>query len=152
MKNNYFLFLIVTIPLLIFGCGAKEYQAGEVVSSIKECGIPISSIQVFSEKDDPNELLGRPGQYITKANFADSRIQDEDLNINGISVTDGGSIETFSNKEDATRRYKYISELAKTSLFSEYDFLINTVLLRVSRHFTPDEAEKYKDCLMKAVK
>ena len=39
---------------------------------------PIYEIITYTEKTDPNNLLGRPNQYTSKANFSDIRILTAD--------------------------------------------------------------------------
>ncbi|MDO6355109.1 hypothetical protein Q3V94_08460 [Caloramator sp. CAR-1] len=158
-------FLSVTIAIILLiatlsGCQTsssssnskpKPTTAEGIVKSLQNSNMPITKIEVYTEKNDPNKLLGRPGQYISKANFLDSRI-DEPVS-NNIEVINGGSIEVFANKNDAQKRYEYVSSIAQSSpMFNEYDYLIDKVLLRLSKNLTPEEAKEYADKLQEILK
>ncbi|MCP1355421.1 hypothetical protein [Aneurinibacillus migulanus] len=125
----------------------KPANASEVVKSMKESGLHIGKTETYTASNDPNNLLGRPGQYTSKVNFVDTSIKTDV--INSIEVTNGGSVEMFDNEEDAKNRYDYISGIAKKmgGPFSEYDYLEGKVLIRVSKEFTPDQAKRYEKAL-----
>jgi hypothetical protein len=64
----------------------------------------------------------------------------------------GGSVETFVNKDEASRRYRYVKAISESSpLFVEYDYLEGTVLLHVSSRLTPVKAKAYETAFRKAV-
>ncbi|MDN5293186.1 MAG: hypothetical protein PWQ91_410 [Eubacteriales bacterium] len=162
--------LILVTALFLAGCGSQEKNqstpkspvstkklpanAEEVVKALKESGLPIGKVMVFTAENDPNSLLGRPGQYTSKVNFVDTRI-NEPVSDKDISVENGGSVEFFANKEDAKKRYEYVSAIAKSGppMFVEYDYLVDKVLLRVSGKLTPQQAAEYeaklKEIMMK---
>ncbi|MEU6146562.1 hypothetical protein ABZ848_40230 [Streptomyces sp. NPDC047081] len=64
--------------------------------------------------NDPNHLLGRPGQYTSKVTFTDSRIKAGD-----VSGTEKGAVERGGAVH-------------------------GTVLVRVSHYLTPEQAAEYK--------
>lgn len=168
--------LLVMAMLVMAGCGQKEqvqstnpasneagqqqsaqqqeqqkpHDAKAIIEALKEAGLPIGEIEAYTAETDPNELLGRPGQYVSKANFVDTRIKEE-VGEN-VEVENGGSVEVFANEEDAKRRFDYVSEIAKSGLFSEYDYLHGTVLLRLSHKLTPDQAKEYEQKLAEILK
>ncbi len=60
----------------------------------------------------------------------------------------GGSVEVFDSTEDARNRYEYLKAVTKkVSFLTEYDFLVGTTLLRVSRSLTPKQAAEYETAL-----
>lgn len=126
-----------------------------VILHLKRAGIRLPVVKVFNARNDPNELLGRPGQYVEKANFWDKRITPEPgLDPNdkdGPEIDLGGSIEIFKNARAGKSRHKYISGLAKSStLFAEWDFLLGDglLLLRLSQSLIPRQAREYKRALV----
>lgn len=129
----------------------QKLDANEIAQKLKEVGMPIGKIEVYNESNDPNKLLGRPGQYTSKANFVDTRINEP---VSGsIEVTNGGSIEVFDNKKDADSRYEYISNIAKQGgIFAEYDFQDKNVILRISNDLTPEQEKEYEITLQKIIK
>ncbi|MBW8737130.1 MAG: hypothetical protein JF621_08375 [Streptomyces turgidiscabies] len=96
--------------------------------------------------NDPNHLLGRPGQYMSKVTFTDSRIKAAD--VDGTKVGDverGGAVEVFADPAGAEARAKYIQAIGKSMpVFAEYDYVHGAVLVRVSHYLTPTQAAGYK--------
>jgi hypothetical protein len=101
---------------------------------------------VFTETNDPNKLLGRPGQYVSKLSFADSRIAADD--VAGLKEGDtarGGGIEVFKTAEDAKKRADYIERVTEgVPMLAEYRYLNGPVLVRVSHLLTPSQAADYE--------
>jgi hypothetical protein len=114
------------------------------VSSLKAHGLPVTPTTVYTAASDPNHLLGRPGEYTSKANFADSRVT-----TSGDGVAAGGSVEVFPNQADATRRAVYIQSVTQAAPIAgaEYDYVSSAILLRVSGSLTPAQAAAYKSAL-----
>lgn len=100
---------------------------------------------IVTADNDPNSLLGRPGQYTSKVTFSDSRIKAADVDgLKDGDVERGGAIEVFATAEDAKRRADYIETIVKgMPMLMEYDYLHGTVLVRVSKYLTPDQASAY---------
>ena len=97
----------------------------------------------YDESTDTNGLLGRPGQYTSKINFAITTIEQKDEND-----PKGGSIEVFSTQEDAAARRDYIQEIGKKMpALAEYDYVNGCVLLRVNFDVLPSDEKVYEDAL-----
>lgn len=96
--------------------------------------------------NDPNHLLGRPGQYTSKITFADSRVKAADVEgTERGDVERGGAIEVFGDAAGAAARAKYIQAIAKSMpAVAEYDYVHGSVLVRVSHYLTPSQAAAYK--------
>jgi hypothetical protein len=85
---------------------SKRLVAFTLMRLLRARGLPIKSYVDYTVETDENHLLGRPGQYVSKANFRDGRL---DLPPSAFDVEGGGSIETFNNESDARRRYEYVA-------------------------------------------
>ena len=96
--------------------------------------------------NDPNHLLGRPGQYTSKVTFTDSRIAASDVSGTKQGDVDrGGAVEVFGSPSDAQTRAKYIQAVTKSMpALAEYDYVHGAVLVRVSHYLTPAQAQQYK--------
>lgn len=138
--------LIITI-LLFSGCSSepkkKELPSSEILlQELQEKNVNLSEIQVFNEETDPNGNLGRPGNYISKADFADSRLEQVG------EYLCGGTIETFSSEDDCQKRYEYLDGFDDPSLgilgLNQYMYKYDKVIFRVSFDLTPEQAEEYK--------
>jgi hypothetical protein len=112
--------------------------ASDVVTAFTSAGLPVGKVEVYDASTDSNQLLGRPGQYVAKFNFADTRLEQPE----GDMV--GGSVETFKSAEDLKTRQAYIAKLAKQlSLAVEYEYTDGLMLLRLDKALTPDQAAAY---------
>ncbi|MFD8144744.1 hypothetical protein [Streptomyces sp. NPDC059708] len=102
-------------------------------------------------ENDPNHLLGRPGQYTSKITFTDGRIKAADTE--GLEAGDigyGGSIEVFASTADAKARHDYIQTVTKgVPALAEYDYLHDSTLIRVSHLLTPEQAADYEKAAAK---
>lgn len=124
------------------------HSAAELLAGLKAQKLPIGESVVFTAATDENHLLGRPGQYIGKASWHDTRVEDSGTRGPDISADDGGSIEVFANPTDAQRRFQYVASIASSGgIFAEYDYLSGDVLLRLTQLLTPEQANEYRYAL-----
>jgi hypothetical protein len=157
MRNMPRTVLVVIVGLavaaVVGGCGGSgSSSAGAtegktavaVLRSLRSGGLPIGGYINYTAASDDNHLLGRPGQYVSKVNFRDKRLEAwPDFDTNG-----GGSIETFASEGDAKKRYDYVHAItSSSSLFAEYEYRDGAVLLRLSHYLTPEQAAAYKRAL-----
>ncbi|MFE5757542.1 hypothetical protein ACFQ7M_19395 [Streptomyces massasporeus] len=65
-------------------------------------------------------------------------------------VSRGGAVEAFDSAADAKARADYIESVTKgMPALTEYRYLSGPVLVRVSRHLTPDQAAEYEAAVKK---
>lgn len=150
MKKIIWLLLISAI-IVISGCSSAndtEMTAEEIVTKLKESGLPIGNEIVYTEETDPNDLLGRPNQYTSKVNFADDRAEQYDVDEDPA----GGTVEVFESSKDAKDRHDYIETISEgVSILQEYLYLHDKVFLRVSYDLTPEQAEEYNTNLQEII-
>lgn len=121
----------------------RTLTAAEVVEGLRAAGLPIGAVTVFDASTDPNEQLGRPGQYTSKASFADTRIGTEPDAFSG-----GGDVEAFDDPAALTKRAEYLSGFADSPpIGGWYQYTAGNVILRVSFTLTPDQAAQYDAAL-----
>jgi hypothetical protein len=118
-------------------------SAAQLGAGLKTKGLPIGEVVVYTDATDLNHLLGRPGQYISKCEWVDTRVPPSGNTGVNISVEDGGSIETFATTADGARRLAFIQALASNSVFAEYDYVDGLAFLRLSKVLTPPQAQAY---------
>lgn len=110
----------------------------EIASKLKSAGFPLKNVITYTSKTDPNGLLGRPNQYTSKTSFADNRLEQENDDPNG------GTIEVFKTKADATKRKKYIESVTEgLSFLQSYIYQYDNVLIRLSYDLTPSQVKVY---------
>lgn len=180
-KGSAMIAIIVLVVIILIGIGAyflffnksTSMTAEEVVNKIKEKNSNVGEIVVYNEETDPNDKLGRPNQYTSKATFADNRLDQpqkitmEELNnneeyseyqteeekenlIKSNNDPVGGTVEVFETKEDAEARKNYIEALS--SISSQYCYLIDKTLFRVEGDLTPTQAQEYETAFNEIMK
>lgn len=143
MKNK--ILIILMTSCVICGCENKKLEipsAEEILLQLQDKNQNLSEIEAFTEETDPNEKLGRPGYYISKADFSDSRLEQNDPDY-----LVGGTIEVFASKEDCKDRAEYLQSLADSKLgvfaLDQYIYQYEEVLFRVEYGLTNEQAEEY---------
>lgn len=123
---------------------AEERTAADVIDTLKAKGLPVGEVRVFTASDDPNQQLGRPGGYTSKASWHDTRLERDD----DFDIVAGGSIEVFETEADATTRFGYVDGITRgNAMLNEYHWVVGRVFLRLSKAFTPEQAEAYRAAL-----
>ena len=129
--------------------GTAQPDAAGVVAKLKAAGLPIGGVIIYTAATDVNHMLGRPGGYLSKAAFVDSRVDASQASTEAGDVSRGGGVEVFDNAADAQARETYIQSLIKAMpmLGTEYTYVIGSALVRLSGILTPDQAATYKATL-----
>jgi hypothetical protein len=134
---------------------ASRPQTAEQIVAVLVAKVPTASPSVtYTAQTDPNQLLGTPDSYTSKATFTDSRIDPAQANDTELgSIELGGSVEVFADDADARARKDYLEETLRGLPInvSEYSYLRGTVLLRVSRRLDPRQAAEYEAALDSSV-
>ena len=123
----------------------EPLDAEQVTKALAKAIDDAKPATVYTAASDPNNLLGRPGGYTSKADFTDDRakpkLDDE--------VQNGGSVEVYDDPADAEERAEFIADtLDKMKIFgTEYHYLKGGTLLRVSGALTPEQAAEYEAAL-----
>jgi hypothetical protein len=129
---------------------SRPLTAEQIVAVLAE-KVPTASPSVaYTALTDPNQLLGTPDSYTSKATFTDSRIDPAQANDTELgSIELGGSVEVFADDADARARKDYLDETFSQLPIevSEQSFLRGPVLLRISRRLSPTEAAEYEAAL-----
>jgi hypothetical protein len=102
----------------------------------KADGLGMSELKRFTADDDPNKLLGRPGQYVEKLSWK--------------VAGDTGTIEFYTDLEAAKSRADFVREAGKKSpLLLQWVYLNEKRLavLRLPHKVSPDDAKKWEAIL-----
>lgn len=139
----------LALSLALTGCSATPPPTAESVVADLAGAVPsMQPGEPITAESDPNQLLGRPGGYTSAMSFTDSRVPTEPLSPEPGSVAAGGKVEVFESAEDARRRFEYVQTVTRSApIFGEYTYLDGTVVLRVARGLTPDQAAAYEAAL-----
>lgn len=118
--------------------------AEQFAQALKDAGMPIGNITIITKANDPSKLFGEPGQYTSRVDFEDTRIDADQIPANVKSVVaPGGSIEVFEHAENANARIELIKTIAGM-LAPEHDYLKGAVILRISGQLTEAQAKEYE--------
>lgn len=145
--------LILTVAIVLVGCSTSKsdqaptqapvYNAEQIVNKLKNAGLPIDNIIVYTEETDVNGLLGKPNTYTSKVNFADTRVEQDSA-----ENPSGGSVEVFESEEDMLARKDYIETVTKGIAFAQqFYFTKGCVLLRIDYSLSKAQANEYKQAL-----
>lgn len=147
MKKWAIVFLCIIIAVMMVGCAAEPEQAIptaiEYVNAFEGAGFPISNVIEYTEETDVNGLLGRPGEYTGKVDWADDRVEqyDEENPV-------GGTIEVFKSQEDMENRKTYIESMWEAVPLTEDEYIYvspdGLALMRISYDVSPTAAEQYR--------
>lgn len=108
-----------------------------VMLSDAELPIDTASSVTYDQNTDENGLLGRPNQYTSKVNFADTRYPDDPT---------GCTIEVFNNEDDCIKRANYLEAVtSSTSVFGQYIYRRGNVLFRLDYDIPPLDAKQYEE-------
>ena len=155
-------FLLVALFFLLSGCGNNtgetKLTTDDVIKAFQKAGLPIGRIEVYSEETDPEHLLGRPGHYIGKCAWEDTRyraktpeeqaIQDVFFKSQGANGLTGGFIEAFESQDELQSREKLLRTAYENNpLVFQYIFVHKNIILRIDQEITPQQAEEYKSVL-----
>jgi hypothetical protein len=130
---------------------AKPMTAKQLVAKLEQAGLPVGKVDCFTEETDPNNMLGRPGGYTSKCDWADKR--EEQLTADDLI---GGSFEVYDSPGGAAQRAEYLKGFEGAGAFSTgYTWVVpagGVTVLRVDQELTPAAAAKYRSAAEQALK
>jgi hypothetical protein len=120
--------------------GGNEKPQPDPVAAIEDVPSVSKSVEL-TESTDPNDMLGRPNGYTAATVFYDKRATCDEP-----GAECGATLETWPDSQGAKRRSEYILEILKAApaLGSEYHFLDDGRLLRVTGELTPTQSKAYE--------
>jgi hypothetical protein len=113
--------------------------AASVVDQYTQLGFPIARRFIYAPATDPTGLLCRPGQYIDKVSFVDSRLEIEG---SVFDISNGGMVEAFLVDADAIARIDLLTKNGEMNVFR-----VKQIVLRLSNRLTPEQASEYERAL-----
>ncbi|MEU4190406.1 hypothetical protein AB0E69_00755 [Kribbella sp. NPDC026611] len=104
-----------------------------------KAAVNAKAVKVWTAENDPNKLLGRPGQYTSSATLIDKSLPCHDPGVDC-----GATIEVFATAAETTKRAAYIASLRTGGMLgTEYHTIVGSTLLRVTGELTPKVNAKY---------
>lgn len=127
---------------------SAELDARAVLAKLTVAKIGLTHGAVQNEDDDPNNLLGRPNGYTSRAS---ADLPGGDTSGDDYSIERGLVIEVFPSAGDADRRSQYIQGLLKNApiLGTEYHYRTGDgrALIRVTGRVKPTAAKKIEQAV-----
>jgi hypothetical protein len=110
----------------------------------------VESIEI-TEENDPNDLIGRPGQYDAAAFLALDSLGCSGPQYDELSIDCGIKLERWPSADDAAARAKDIQTKLQTyGLGAEWDYGAGRVLLRIAGDVPPSQAAVIRDAFAEA--
>ncbi|MFF0316659.1 hypothetical protein ACFYPH_18790 [Micromonospora sp. NPDC005252] len=173
MRLRYTLVTLTAATLMLAGCGnnsvnspqaagpaaatspaekasapAQPMDAKVVLAKLTAAELGATQGSVQDEDNDPNDLLGRPNGYTSRAS---ADLPGGDTEADKYDIDRGLVIEAWPTAEDADRRSKFIQDTLKSMqiLGTEYHYRADQgrVLVRVSGKVKPSLAKKVETAL-----
>lgn len=121
---------------------AKALDAAGVLAQLTAAGLPLTNPHVQDENTDPNNLLGRPGGYTSRASFD---LAGGDTTADPYFVDRGGVIEVYPTTAGAKARSEAIQGALQATqiLGTEYHYLNGPVLVRITGRLKPTAAAPF---------
>jgi hypothetical protein len=119
---------------------AAAVDAKAVLAALTAANLGVSNGAVQDENTDPNNLLGRPNGYTSRASFD---LPGGDSAEKKYDIGRGGVIEVWPDATAAKGRADYITNATKSiPALAEYDYVNGPVLVRVTGKVKPSAAGK----------
>lgn len=152
MKKALIILLIILLAVSATGCdsiarlyGAKSPAAVQIVNRLKEKGLPVANIVAYTEASDPYGLLGKPNQYVSKANFSDPDHEDD-------PDSPANSVEVFASAADAKARAETANNVTcSVCITAKYIYQHDVHVLLLHPDITLENAAKYEAAFLSAV-
>ena len=158
-----FPFALAAFLILLTGCGSgqsstngdkqqisefeQKFTTDSLIKVFKDAALPVGPVTTYDASTDPNELLGRPGQYVGKAKWVETRIKQS--SIQG-SDPKGGDVEIFDSQKSMDQRWQYLGGFSDSSLLGFYMYHSGNAIVRLEHDLTPDQAAEYEAALKSA--
>lgn len=156
--------LAVLVCAVLAGCGVSQNvttptqedrqppTAGEALQALQQqYPEAIEKVVVYDEQSDPNGLLGRPGEYIGKADFVDSRIEANQNPYMTDVLKEGGTLECFDSRSACDARYQLLCSMSGPEMgalgVNAYLYKYETAIFRVSYDVTLSDAATYQTAM-----
>ena len=117
--------------------GNTEVEA--VLNKVKANTSTVTATRVYTESTDPNNELGKQGQYQYAGAFYDTAANPPDAVTDNYSTSDGGVIEIYPTNTEATARGNYLAQFQSGAVQAGAYKVVGDVVLRVSENYTANQ-------------
>jgi len=123
---------------------AKPTTAVEIAEIVAEKVPTATGTKDLDENTDENDLLGRPGQYVSTTQIYDKGASTDCEGTPDAYCGSGAAVEVFETEADAADREEYLGMFTDSPAFAEYDYRVGNALLRVRGEIKPSVAKQYE--------
>ena len=121
----------------------SNMTAEQVANALKNAGLPIGEIFVYTEENDSSHLIGRPHQYTSQTDFSDTNVKQD--TYTGAKPS-GGRIKVFATIADAQSDFR-----ERQSYGAVYIYKAGNVVLSLDTEVLPANALLYQEAFYKVV-
>ena len=123
-------------------------DVAQVLAKVKQRFNTVDETKVYTETNDPNNSVGKPGKYQAGGAFRDKRARQSSDSLLSESpepdwgTDEGGSIEVYENEVDAKRRVEYLKNFQEGFLDSGAVAQAGKVVIRASSYLTNSQQQE----------
>ncbi|GII94565.1 hypothetical protein [Sinosporangium siamense] len=143
--------LVLAALVGVAGCGGASTDAGTIAAGLGKEGLPVHTSVTYTAENDPEKLLGADDGYESKVAFQDERAMKKAGGAKKGDIREGGIVEVFPGSSEASARIDAIKAKLNASKQTEYYYIWDNVVLRLSPLFSEEQAERYSAALQKIV-
>ena len=115
---------------------------GPTMAQLVSAGVAVNPATT-TPQDDPNDLLGRPNGYVSRATFTIPGVDALDDDPAGCDR--GGCVEQWEDAAAAQQRLDYLEQMGDASpMFAEYHYVRGELVLRIAKAADPALVEQVR--------
>ena len=132
---------------------SKDIDLNELMAKIKSRFPTVKETKIYTEENDPNNNLGKPGFYTAGAAFWDERTNYTPMPDENWATDAGGSIEVYESEADSLKRAEYLKSFQGNGLLDPGRFeQVGSVVVRASSNFSNSQQTEIIDFLVSIVR
>lgn len=120
----------------------KEVDLVAAMNAVKAKFPTVEQSYIYTEQQDPNNNLGKPGYYVAGANFYDTRTSTPPDGA-AFGTDSGGAIEVYSTSADAAKRADYLKSFQGNGMLDPGAYKqVGRFVLRASSKYTKSQQDE----------
>ena len=167
MKKLTLFILAITMCFALAACGGGTNKSGltnnpsaEDVKTALSVISDITTIEIVTEDNDPNEQLSKQGGYTGCVFFKSSLVDESEIYVDDggdinsaidCGTDGGGCLEIYANAGDAKKRDDYLASFDGTVFSSGSHKVLGTVVIRTSSKLKASEQQTLETAIVDAL-
>jgi len=154
MRKIVFGVILSVCIIVLVGCSgspdaSSNVSVSDVLNAIQSSVNSVVGIEMGTEENDLNNLLGKKNQYIELGWFMDERAIPEWTDSPEYGTDTGGTLEKFANEADAKARHEYLQSF--TGILAQYSEIYGVWVIRLSNNFTASQQSELLELIKNSI-